>query len=172
MDYENTSLIYMALNYDRGLRKYAYSLTKDKDDADDLLQDTYLKVLQNEHSFEQKTNLQAWVYTIMRNTYVNDYKRKQRERMFVDKYPDLYHLSNYVSSPSDAADSCYHLKEINNTIEKTKEEKRIPFEMYLDGYKYKEIAQVMNLSIGTVKSRIFFTRKELMDKLKEYTSHA
>ena len=163
-------LINRALQYDQGLRQYAYSLTLNIDDANDLLQDTYLKVIQNSDYYKDDSNLKAWVYTIMKNTFINNYRRKQRSKVIVEQTEDLYHLNNYVSSPSDAADMNFYVKDINEKILAKKEEQRKPFEMFLDGFKYQEIAEVMNISIGTVKSRIFFTRKKLMEDLKDYVT--
>ncbi len=166
----NNNLIERALGYDQGLRQYAYSLTLNHDDANDLLQDTYLKVLQNCDYYKDDTNLKAWVYTIMKNTFINNYRRKQRSKIIVEQNEDLYHLNNYVSSPSDSADMNFYVKDINEKILEKKEDQRKPFEMFLDGFKYQEIADEMNISIGTVKSRIFFTRKKLMEDLKDYVT--
>lgn len=163
-------LIERALGYDHGLRQYAYSLTLNQDDANDLLQDTYLKVLQNSEHYRDDTNLKAWIYTIMKNTFINNYRRKQRSKIVVEQREDLYHLNNFVSSPSDSADMNFYVKDINEKILEKKEDQRKPFEMFLDGYKYQEIADEMNISIGTVKSRIFFTRKKLMEDLKDYVT--
>jgi len=163
-------LITRVLKYDQGLRQYAYSLTLNYDDANDLLQETYLKVIQHSDYYKEDTNLKAWVYTIMKNTFVNNYRRKQRSKIVVEQSEDLYHLNNFVSSPSDAADMNFYVKDINEKILEKKEEQRKPFEMFIDGFKYQEIADAMNISIGTVKSRIFFTRKKLMEELKDYVT--
>jgi RNA polymerase sigma-70 factor (ECF subfamily) len=164
------NLIERALGYDQGLRQYALSLTLNQDDANDLLQETYLKVLLNSDYYKDDTNLKAWVYTIMKNTFINNYRRKQRSKVIVEQSEDLYYLNNYVSSPSDSADMRYFVKDINDKIVEKNEDQRKPFEMFLDGFKYQEIANEMNISIGTVKSRIFFTRKKLMNDLKDYVT--
>ena len=106
----------------------------------------------------------------MKNTFINNYRRKQRSKIIVEQNEDLYHLNNYVSSPSDSADMNFYVKDINEKILEKKEDQRKPFEMFLDGFKYQEIADEMNISIGTVKSRIFFTRKKLMEDLKDYVT--
>lgn len=169
---ENASLIDRTLQMDSCLRQYAVSLTMNLDDAEDLLQDTYLKVMQNENSYKDDTNLKAWVITIMKNTFINNYRRKQRSKVFIDQSEDLYYLSNTVSSKEDDADMHLHYSEINKKIQEKREEQRKPFEMYVDGYKYQEIADEMQISIGTVKSRIFFMRKRLMEELNDYVSSA
>ena len=169
---ENASLIEKTLQMDSHLRQYAVSLTMNLDDAEDLLQDTYLKVMQNENSYKEDTNLKAWVITIMKNTFINNYRRKQRSKVFIDQSEDLYYLSNSVSSNEDNADMHLYYTEINKKIQEKKEEQKKPFEMFIVGYKYQEIADEMNISIGTVKSRIFFMRKRLMEELNDYVSSA
>lgn len=169
---ENASLIEKTLQMDSHLRQYAVSLTMNLDDAEDLLQDTYLKVMQNENSYKEDTNLKAWVITIMKNTFINNYRRKQRSKVFIDQSEDLYYLSNSVFSNEDNADMHLYYTEINKKIQEKKEEQKKPFEMFIDGYKYQEIADEMNISIGTVKSRIFFMRKRLMEELNDYVSSA
>lgn len=150
------------------LNNFALSLTSNIDDANDLVQDTYLKVLLSEDKYEEDTNLKAWMLTIMRNTFINDYRKRKRINDVISD--DTYHhlLDVCYLQSSDRADVNYHVKEINRQINSIDEEQRIPFEMFLDGYKYKEIADKMNISLGTVKSRIFFTRKKLQNSLADY----
>ena len=82
---ENASLIEKTLQMDSHLRQYAVSLTMNLDDAEDLLQDTYLKVMQNENSYKEDTNLKAWVIKKKKNTFINNYRRKQRSKVFIDQ---------------------------------------------------------------------------------------
>jgi RNA polymerase sigma-70 factor (ECF subfamily) len=159
------NLINRVLQYDQSLRQFAQSLTPDPEDVNDLLQDTYIKVMVNSSYYREDTNLKAWVCTIMKNTFINNYRRKQKERNMVIQTENLYYLRDYVSDPSSAADMHFCVTEINKVIMKQQEEQRKPLEMYIDGYKYHEIADEMNISIGTVKSRIFFTRKKIMEEL-------
>lgn len=162
------SIIDQVMQFDTILRQFAISLTMNPDDAEDLLQDTYLKVIQGSSSYSDDTNLKAWVFTIMKNTFINNYRKRQRSKVIIDQSEDLYYLNNLVTDPADAADMHHYVNEINKTILQKKEEQRKPFELFLDGYKYQEIADMMKLSIGTVKSRIFFTRKKLMEDLSDY----
>ena len=150
---------------EQSLIQYAIYLTHDKNNAYDLLQDTYLKALTHSHRFDTSTNLKAWTYTIMRNTFINSYRRNVRENTTFDNSKDLYFLScnNYVVNISP--ESMVHEAEIRKEIEKLTDELKVPFKMFLDGYKYHEIADIQGLKIGTVKSRIFFTRKKLMSVL-------
>jgi len=160
----NSSLIGMKSN----LQRFAMSLTSDRDSALDLVQDTYLKAITYKDKFVDYTNLKAWVFTIMKNTFINSYRRNIKENTLIDGTRDLY----YVNMPHDkgyiSPESNYAEGEIEAAINSLSDEFRIPFRMHIEGYKYKEIADKLNLKIGTVKSRIFFTRQKLMLLLKDY----
>jgi RNA polymerase sigma-70 factor (ECF subfamily) len=150
------------------LNHFALTLTSNTEDAKDLVQDTYLKVLSSEDKYEKNTNLKAWMLTIMRNTFINNYRKRKRINDLMGDNKDSTPLKVQTLQSPDHADINYHVKEINKHINNIDDEQRIPFEMFLDGYKYKEIADEMDISLGTVKSRIFFTRKKLQNKLLDY----
>jgi RNA polymerase sigma factor (sigma-70 family) len=150
------------------LHYYANMLTSNREEAKDLIQDTYLKALANRDKFADDTNLKAWTYTIMKNTFINNYRRNQKANTIIDNTEDLFYLNIPRKSEFAAPDSNYSEKEIKKSISKLAPDQRLPFEMHNDGFKYKEIADSLNISIGTVKSRIFFTRRKLMDNLKEF----
>ena len=150
------------------LLNFAYMLTTDKDDAEDLLQDTTLKALDNEDKYIDNVNFKGWVFTIMRNIFINNYRRAVRSQTIVDQTEDLYHLNLPQESGFDTPDGSYTVKEIMKVINNFSEEYRIPFTMHIEGYKYHEIAEHMDLPIGTVKSRIFFARRRLQIILKDY----
>jgi RNA polymerase sigma factor (sigma-70 family) len=152
------------------LERFALSLTSNREEAKDLLQETYLKALTYRDKFQEFTNLKAWAYTIMKNTFINNYRKAVRENTTVDNTKDLYYLNNSKESKLITPDSNFRLKEINKAIEALDDDFKVPFKMHTQGYKYKEIADALDLKIGTVKSRIFFTRKKLMDSLKDYAS--
>ncbi len=158
---------YKLMGLQNNLKYFAYTLTSNYDDAQDLVQETFLKALTNRDKFAENTNLKAWTFTIMKNTFINNYRQNVRNNTIVDKTDDLYFLNLSKESSLGLPDSDYSVKEIQDVIYQVSPEQRKPFEMYNQGYKYKEIADVLNLSIGTVKSRIFFTRKKLMEALKE-----
>jgi len=162
----NSSLIGMRPN----LQRFAISLTSDRVKAMDLLQDTYLKAMIYRDKYADFTNLKAWVFTIMKNTFINNYRRTLTENTIIDVTKDLY----YVNIPQEkgyiSPESHYAVGEIEKAIESLCDEFRLPFKMHLEGYKYSEIADKLGLNIGTVKSRIFFTRKKLMLMLKDYDS--
>lgn len=151
------------------LHYYALSLTADPDRADDLLQETMLKALTYRDKYTQDTNFKAWIYTIMKNTFINDYRKSVKVRKTFNDSNNDFHLLFSKDEVYPAPDSLYSAVEITTTIENLEDEYRIPFTMFLDGYKYKEIADELNLPIGTVKSRIFFSRKKLEKALHGYS---
>lgn len=160
----NTKLISLEDN----LERFALSLTSNREEAKDLLQETYLKALTYSDKFVEFTNLKAWAYTIMKNTFINNYRKSVRENTTVDSTKDLFLLNNSKESQLVRPDSEFAYKEINKAVDSLEDEFKIPFRMHTEGFKYKEIAETLGLKIGTVKSRIFFTRKKLMEALQDY----
>ncbi len=158
---------YKLLGLQKNLKYFAYTLTSNYEDAQDLVQETFLKALTNRDKFTEDTNLKAWTFTIMKNTFINNYRQSVRNNTNLDKTDDLYYLNLSKESSEGLPDSTYATKEIHKEIKRIDEDQRKPFEMYNDGFKYKEIAEHLNLSIGTVISRIFFTRKKLMEALNQ-----
>ena len=150
------------------LFRFAYKLTANREEASDLLQETSLKVLDNEDKFTPETNFKGWVYTIMRNIFINNYRKVVREQTYVDTTDNLYHLSLPQDSGFESTESAYDLKEIRKVVNALPQEYRQPFSMYVSGFKYREIAEQMDLPLGTVKSRIFFTRQKLQEELKDF----
>jgi RNA polymerase sigma-70 factor, ECF subfamily len=145
------------------LKRYARSLVKGKEDIDDLLQDTYLKALRYKSEFRDNTNLRAWLYTILKNTFVNGYRSKKMHGELVDVTPDL-HFINTVGNKGDISpESHYQEKELWSLIEGLPVNLRESFKMHIEGYKYEEIAEKLGVLLGTIKSRIFLARKRLMD---------
>lgn len=149
------------------LHYYALSLTSDHEKASDLLQETLLKALSNRDKFSENTNFKAWVYTIMKNTFINDYRRKVKSKNSLSDPQNGPTLMQGSDCPSP--ESAYHSAEITRSISQLSDDYRIPFTMFLEGYKYKEIADELDLPLGTVKSRIFFTRKRLEKVLMGYS---
>jgi RNA polymerase sigma factor (sigma-70 family) len=156
------------LSLENNLKYYALSLTSDKDRANDLLQETFLKALTYSDKFAEDTNFKAWVYTIMKNTFINDYRKASKSRNSLSGSNSEFHMKVAKDKLYPSPDSFYSSNEIEKSISSLEDEYRIPFQMFLDGYKYKEIAEKLELPLGTVKSRIFFTRKKLSAALKEF----
>lgn len=150
------------------LKYFAYKLTSDEEDAHDLLQDTILKAFRYREKFVDKTNLKAWLYTIMKNTFINNYRRAVRTRTIIDSSKDLYYINSPSKTVNETAVSKISHNDILKSINQLSDELSVPFKMHVEGYKYKEIAEHMHLPIGTVKSRIFLARKKLMEELKDF----
>lgn len=158
------------LNHKDSLRYFGLSLTKNEEDSNDLLQETLLKALTYKDRFEKNTNLKAWLFTIMKNIFINNYRRSTKVKTILDQSTNTYYINLPQNAKSVEPDSRYSQQEIQNTINLLEDEYKIPFIMYFEGYKYKEIAEHLNLPIGTVKSRIFLARKQLMGELADYAS--
>ncbi len=150
------------------LMLFAVKLTGNNDDAEDLLQETILKAIRNKSKYVSNINLKGWLFTIMRNIFINEYRRNSACISTVDIAENAYYVSIRHTSGFSSPENAYTLNEIENVIDRFNDKYRIPFTMHVAGYKYKEIADKMNLPIGTVKSRIFFARKLLCKILKEY----
>jgi len=156
------------MNLQANLLNFAYMLTSNRDDAYDLLQDTTLKALDNEEKYSEGTNFKGWVFTIMRNIFINNYRRSVRTATIVDTTDNLYHLNLSQDSGIDSPEESYTASEITDAINEFSDEYRIPFSMHVAGYKYNEIAEHMGLPLGTIKSRIFMARKRLQERFSDY----
>lgn len=166
----NTSFKSSILGMQGNLLSFALKLTLNRDEAHDLVQDTTLKALNNEEKFVDNTNFKGWMLTIMRNIFINNYRKSSRENTMIDSSDDLYRLNLPQDSGLDTPDGAYAVSEISSIIASFPEDFRKPFSMHIAGYKYEEIAEQLQMPLGTVKSRIFFTRKRLREILKDYRS--
>ena len=156
------------LSVQEELLRFAYKLTADREEANDLLQETSLKALDNEDKYITDTNFKGWMYTIMRNIFINNYRKIVRDQTFVDHTDNLYHLNLPQDSGFDSTEGAYDIKEIHRVVNLLPNEYRIPFAMHVSGFKYREIAEKLSLPLGTVKSRIFFTRQRLQGQLRDF----
>ena len=150
------------------LQRFAYKLTADRDEANDLLQETSLKALGNMEKYTPGTNFKGWVYTIMRNIFINNYRKEVRDQIFVDQTDNLFHINTPRETDEFITDNGYDTKEIYRVVHSLPRDYRIPFLMHISGFKYREIADRLGLPLGTVKSRIFFTLQQLQNLLKDY----
>lgn len=150
------------------LFRFAFKLTSDREEANDLLQETSLKALDNEEKYAPDTNFKGWMYTIMRNIFINNCRKVIREQTYVDQTENLYYLSLPQDSGFDSTEGAYDLKEMRRVVNALPFDHHLPFSMRVAGFKYREIADKLNLPIGTVKSRIFFTRQRLQEELKDF----
>ena len=165
---DNSTFKQKLMGLQGNLFNFACQLTSNRDAAQDLVQDTTLKVLDNEEKYVENVNFKGWVFTIMRNIFINNYRRQVRSATVVDTTEDLYHLNISQESGLQSPEGSFAAKEISIAINSFSDEYKEPFTMYIEGYKYSEIAEKMQLPLGTVKSRIFFARKRLQSMLKDY----
>jgi RNA polymerase sigma-70 factor (ECF subfamily) len=150
------------------LQYFAKKLTSNEEDANDLVQETNYKALLFREKFVHHTNFKAWLFTIMKNIFINNYRRNKKAQTFIDSTDNLQYIHGHIESFPVMPDSELRENEILNVVDKLEDDHRIPFEMHTQGFKYKEIADELDISIGTVKSRIFFGRKKLMERLEGY----
>ena len=147
---------------------FALKLTLNKEEASDLVQDKTLKALNNEEKFVENSNFKGWMLTIMRNIFINNYRKSARENTVVDTTEDCRHLNLSQESGLETPEGAFAMNEIEAIIAGFDADYRLPFSMHVAGYKYEEISEKLNMPLGTVKSRIFFTRKRLREILKDY----
>ena len=153
------------ISLEHSLLKFAYRFNLKKADAKDLVQETFLRALMNRNKYVDNEKFKAWTFTIMKNTFVDNYRRSYSKNTYSDQTNESFFINQTEPAGSDDPDSAYSALEITQNIEQLKDKLRVPFKMYINGFKYTEIADELNLKIGTVKNRIFLSRKQLMDQL-------
>jgi RNA polymerase sigma-70 factor (ECF subfamily) len=155
----------MIVNNEGYLKPFAFTLTRDNETAKDLLQETFYRALANKEKYNDGTNIKAWLYTIMRNIFINNYRRTSKQQTVLDGTANVYLLDNNQAQVANTALSNLQLKEIKNTIHALPALFRHPFMLYFEGYKYNEIADLLKEPLGTIKSRIHFARKLLREQI-------
>jgi RNA polymerase sigma factor (sigma-70 family) len=150
------------------LKPFALKLTRDMDDANDLLQDTMVKAFTNKDKFTEGTNLKAWLYTIMKNTFITNYQRMVRRGTFVDTTDNLHFINSSGSLIENGVFGNFAMDDINEAIDNLDDVYKTPFMMHFRGFKYHEIADKLQIPIGTVKNRIHIARKFLKEDLMVY----
>jgi len=149
----------LVLHHSESLKPFAISLTRDYEEAKDLCQETLYKAFAYREKYEHGTNVKAWLFTIMRNIFINSYRRNIRKKAVVDTI--TYSQPSYVAS----SDITIKLKEIEAAIHRLPSVFKTACILYLEGYKYHEIAFTLNEPLGTIKSRIYFAKKSLQKQL-------
>lgn len=153
------------IGYQNRLQRFAYSLVSDRDEALDLVQETYLKAISYKEKLSDYSNLRVWVMTIMKNIFINNYRRKSKARDIIN---EKMAIAKNLDSGFESTESYYTQNEIYKSVNNLNNELKKPFIMYVDGFKYREIADELNINIGTVKSRIHTARQRLMESLKDF----
>ena len=145
---------------------FALSLTHDRDNAHDLLQESMLRALTYSDKFRDNTNLKAWVYTIMKNTFINGHRRNKRTDNVMEHVERERERVSLVESPA-TPEANVRMREIQGALGKLDVLFRTPFQLHHEGFKYYEIADQLSIPVGTVKSRIHQARQRLMGMLGE-----
>jgi RNA polymerase sigma factor (sigma-70 family) len=159
----------------RSMYNFGYRLTLDQDDAKDLVQDTYLKAYRFIESFQKGTNAKAWLFRILKNSFINDYRKKSKEPSKVDyQEVETYYNSEDVDrqiTPDLRVEALKDMigDEISNALNALDVDFRTVIILCdLEGFKYEEMAKILDIPIGTVRSRLHRARQLLKEKLSEY----
>jgi RNA polymerase sigma-70 factor (ECF subfamily) len=150
------------------LQSFAYNLTKNLEDSKDLFQETAFRAMTNREKFRPDTNFKAWLFTIMKNIFINNYRKKVKANTIMDSTDNQYFINSSSTMIPNRADSQIMMQELNKMIGELDDSIQVPFMMHYQGYKYQEIADDLALPLGTVKSRIFFARKELKNRINAH----
>jgi RNA polymerase sigma-70 factor (ECF subfamily) len=149
------------------LRAFSMKLTGNYDDAEDLYQDTALRIMTNADKYNPGTNFKAWAVTIMRNIFINNYRKKVRRNLIIDQTPNNYYINSGSETVRNDGETAVTFNELQELVDRLPDDFRIPFLMAYQGYKYDEIAEQLGSPLGTIKSRIFFARKKLQKMYEE-----
>jgi RNA polymerase sigma-70 factor (ECF subfamily) len=158
----------MLVNHTDFLKPFAFTLTRDPETAKDLLQETMLRALVNREKYHVGTNVKAWLYTIMRNIFINHYRRRVKQNTIFDSTPNNFFLNYQRATVPDSAEAALQMKEMQAAIHQLPGIFKSPFVLYFEGFRYHEIARILNEPLGTIKSRIHFARKLLREQISRY----
>jgi len=150
------------------LKPFAITLTRDSEDAKDLFQETLYRALANEDKYSIGTNIKAWLYTIMRNIFINSYRKKSKQNIVADVSANEFLLNSAKATTANDAVASLNMQEIYKVINNLPEIFKSPFMLHYDGFKYDEIAVMLHEPLGTIKSRIHFARKLLKAQIDHY----
>ncbi|MEO1033906.1 MAG: RNA polymerase sigma factor [Bacteroidota bacterium] len=147
------------------LHKYSRNFSRDHEESQDLVQDTILRALTYQSRFKENTNLKGWLYTIMRNIFINKYRKTKYDQTYLDNTETSYHLNVPDNYTHHSPDRNYEYAEMWKNADTINPRWLTPFKLHTSGYSYIEIADQLSVPLGTVKNRIFMARKELQKQL-------
>lgn len=150
------------------LMQSALQFTRNNEDADDLVQDTLVKAIRYQARFEDGTNLEGWLFTILKNTFINNYRSLSRRAAVLIKDVDPWSYPVTAATSRNNGEGKMISEDINKALSGLQPEFAVPFLKYFEGYKYYEIAEQLDLPLGTVKTRIHVARRVLKSRLKMY----
>lgn len=148
------------------LYAFAYRLTKNREDAQDLYQETAVRAIHNRHQYTPGTNMKGWLRTIMKNTFINGYRKNMKHNTIIDLTDDLYYINSGISTTRNDAESNIMMNELSAMVDSLNDSLRVPFKLHYLGHKYQDIADMLHIPLGTLKSRLYFARKILKKKVK------
>lgn len=154
--------------FSKNLKPAAINFTRNLEDARDLIQETVYKAISNKDKFKDGTNIKAWMYTIMKNIFINNYRKSKKKNTVIDSTDNLFYINSAAHELPNGGEDELNVEDIQKEVDELKDDYRVPFLMHFKGFKYEEIAEELSLPIGTVKSRIHLARKDLKKKLKYY----
>lgn len=166
MDQNEFSLI--ADKHASALHTHAMKFTRDEDEAKDLVQDTLLKGVRFCANFDRGTNIKGWLYVIMRNTFINNYRKDQKKQSLIVQEEELSSPSLMKTATRNASGSAFMMEDIRKALASLPETYSYPFQRYFEGYKNEEISAELNIPLGTVKTHIHQARLMLKKYLKNY----
>lgn len=152
----------------QSMKSLAMQLTRNLEDANDLVQETVLKALRYKEKYTEGTNLRGWVLTILKNTFINNYRRMVKRKTFIDSTDNTYFLDLPSHRTENQAEIKFIRKDLESAISILQPELKVTFMLNIEGFKYHEIAEELNIPIGTVKTRIFVAKRILRKKLQVY----
>ncbi len=158
----------LVVQHTDSLKVYALHFTRDNEEANDLVQDTMLKAVTYYGKFKEGTNLKGWLYTIMKNTFINNYRRFVKTNALVSKSDEISSANLAYSAAVNAGENKFVMEDIKEAMAELSNEYYIPFSMYFEGYKYHEISEHLQIPIGTVKTRIHVARRTMKKALNTY----
>jgi len=165
----NSNQFTLLLNqHTSALTAFAMKFTKNIDDAQDLLQDTMLKAFRYYNKYEEGTNLKAWLFIIMKNTFINNYRKNAKAKALTSQEEEISSANLLKSSTKNQSESTFAMNDIQKALNQIPKVYSVAFVRYVEGYKYHEIAAELNIPLGTVKTHIHQARTLLKKQLKMY----
>lgn len=159
----------MVNSHSNTLKMHALNFTKDVEDANDLVQDTMLKAIRFYNNFEEGTNFKGWLFVIMKNTFINNYRKIAKSKTLITQEDDISSTNLMYSSEKNGSISKMIVDDIQKALNHIPEVYSVPFVKYFEGFKYYEIADELGIPLGTVKTRIHVAREMLKKYLKTYS---